>query len=323
MSAPTTHVWVASADAPTARGGSAAPAVVAGAAHDGAMARPRAGSTLSIAEARRYMAVLINRDRASIGLAPVELDEGAATQAGQRHADDMAKHAYLGHWGTDGSTPESRHTEAGGVDMVLENASCFTDERPRTLDPTPRIDPRDLETAESMFFNEVAPNDGHRRNILKPYHRRVGIGIAQPVATPTEVPVPCITQELTDAYGSYAPVPTKARVGDVVHVEGALIAPAVVVGVGLARVAAPSPIPVADANRRRSYPVPPPYQMYWPHGYVTPIPLQVTGSAFRIDLPLSDRGEPGLYELSVWAKIPGTKENVIVGLRSIVVARGK
>ena len=81
------------------------------------------------------MVALVNRDRATQGLGPVELDDGAPTVAGQAHAEDMARLGYLGHWGSDGSVPEQRHTEAGGSDMVLENALCFTDEAKRTLDP--------------------------------------------------------------------------------------------------------------------------------------------------------------------------------------------
>ena len=71
------------------------------------------------------MLALINRDRASQGLVPVELDEGAPTLAGQRHAEDMVRLGFLGHWGSDGSVPEQRHTEAGGADMVLERAKLF------------------------------------------------------------------------------------------------------------------------------------------------------------------------------------------------------
>src|ERR1700730_847668 len=117
---------------------------------------------LTVAETRRYMLELVNRDRASMGFAPVVLDEGAATRAGQAHADDMAKNGYLGHWGTDGSVPEQRFTNVGGPDMVLENASCFTDERTRALDREPRIDPKNVELTESMFFHEQPPHDGHR-----------------------------------------------------------------------------------------------------------------------------------------------------------------
>jgi uncharacterized protein YkwD len=284
-----------------------------------APAAPHDGLTPS--QARRYMVQLINRDRASLGLAPVVLDEAVPTRAGQAHAEDMAAHGYLGHWGTDGSVPEQRFTAAGGTDMVLENASCFTDERPRTLDHAPRIDPRTVEQTEDMFFHETPPHDGHRKNILKPWHKVVGIGVAQPVATAVEIPVPCFAQEFVDPYGTYAPAPRDARVGDVLHVAGTIAAPATFAGVGLARTDAPRPLAVPDLNQRRSYPVPAPYQMYWPPGFETPIPVRVTGAEFAVDLPLSDRGQPGLYELSVWATLPGSSDFVMVSLRTIQVRR--
>ena len=272
---------------------------------------------LTLAEARRYMVQLINRDRATMGLPPVELDEGAPTRGGQAHAEDMAHHGYLGHWGTDGSVPEQRYTEAGGTDMVLENASCFTDEQPRTLDRNALVDVKNVDQAEDMFFHEVPPNDGHRRNILKPWHKRVGIGVAQPQATPTEIPVPCFSQEFVDPYGTYVAVPASMRVGDTLHVEGAITAPATFAGVGLARVDGPKAGSVAELNRRRSYPIPAPYQMFWPPGFQTPIPVQVGGGRFSVNLPLSDGGRPGMYELSVWASVPGTRDLTMVSLRTI------
>ena len=274
---------------------------------------------LTIAEARRYMVVLINRDRATLGLPPVALDEGAATRAGQGHAEDMAENGYLGHWGLDGSVPEQRYTQAGGADMDLENVSCFTDERHRTLDAAPPIDPAQIENTESMFFNEVPPNDGHRKNILKRWHKKVGIGIAQPRATPTEIPVPCVSQEFTDDYGAYAAIPKTARIGDRLHVEGKMVAPALPVGVGLARVDFPKTLTTSDANARRAYPVPRPYQMYWPVGYETPIPLAVKGEKFAIDVPLGQGQKPGLYELSIWAKLPDSPDFQVVSLRTMRV----
>lgn len=282
----------------------------------GVVVRPT--KPLTVAEARAYMVALVNRDRAKLGLSPVSLDDGAATRAGQAHADDMARLGYLGHWGSDGSVPEQRHTEAGGVDMVLENALCYVDERPRTLDAEPRIDPAQIERAEQMFFEELPPNDGHRRNILKPSHTRVGVGIAQPVATPTEIPVPCIAQEFVDGHGDYEPLPREVKVGATLHVAGRLAANVTPTGVGLARVELPARLTPAELNKRRTYPVPRAYQMYWTKGFVTPIPLDVQGDRFAIDVPLSDGGKPGLYEVSVWAKLPGATEHTIVGLRTIV-----
>jgi hypothetical protein len=279
----------------------------------------RPAKPLTVAEARRYMVALLNRDRATLGLHPVELDEGAPTVAGQAHAEDMARFGYLGHWGSDGSVPEQRHTEAGGSDMVLENALCFTDEAKRTLDGKPLIDPVQIERAEAMFFDEVPPNDGHRKNILKPAHTKVGIGVAQPVATPTEIPVPCFVQELTDAYGSYASLPKRAKLGTLIHVEGTLVGGARPTGVGVARVVKPGPIAPSELNKRRSYPVPKPFQMYWGPGFVTPLPVKIDGAKLAVDVPLSDQGQPGLYEISVWAKLGTSQEHTMVSLRTILV----
>ncbi|AKV02152.1 hypothetical protein AKJ09_08815 [Labilithrix luteola] len=274
---------------------------------------------LTIPEARRYMLALINRDRASQGLAPVELDEGAATTAGQAHAEDMVRLGYLGHWGSDGSVPEQRYTDAGGADMVLENALCFTDEKKRTLDGQPRIDPAQIEKAESQFFDEVPPNDGHRRNILRPSHTHVGIGVAQPLATATELAVPCFTHEFVDAYGTYGSLPKRAKVGATVHVSGTLAANAEPTGVGVARAALPKPLEASELNKRRSYPVPKPFQVYWRPGFVTPIPVRIDGRNFSIDVPLTDRAQPGLYEISIWARLNGAKEDSMVSVRTIVV----
>ena len=301
---------VAGSDAPTAT-----------AVPDGKSGAVRTGRKFTPDAARAYMVELINKDRASVHLAPIELDPGPPTIAAQAHAEDMAKNGYLGHWGTDGSVPEHRLTQAGGVDMVLENALCFVDERARTLDPQATIDAGEVERAESMFWNEVPPNDGHRKNIMKPGHRKVGIGVAQPIATATELPVPCFAQEFTDPYGTYAQVPRAAKVGQTLHVEGTIASPATMGGVGLARVETPKPIAVSELNKRRSYPVPAPYQMYWPAGFKTPIPVAVKGGHFAIDVPLSDHGQPGLYELSVWGKLPGSPDFVMLGLRTIVVDR--
>ena len=265
------------------------------------------------------MLALINRDRATQGLAPVELDEGPPTAAGQAHAEDMVRLGYLGHWGSDGSVPEQRHTEAGGADMVLENALCFTDEQKRRVDPKPMIDPKQVERAESLFFNEVPPHDGHRKNILRPAHTKVGIGVAQSTETAKELAVPCFAQEFTDTYGTYEPIPRRAKVGTKVHVEATLAPNVRPTGVGVARLVSPKPLPPKELNKRRSYPVPKPYQMYWGPGFVSPIPVKINGQTMSIDVPLSEKGQPGLYEISVWGKIGTTEEQAMVGLRTIVV----
>ena len=267
------------------------------------------------------MLELINRDRATQHLAPVTLDEGTAQAAGQMHSDDMAKHGYLGHWGTDGSVPEERITRPGGSDFDMENALCFTDQKERTLDGKAMIDAAQIEKSEAMFFSEVPPNDGHRVNILKPFHKKVGIGVSQPLSTATEIAVPCFSQEFIDPYGTYAPIPKTMHVGSTLHVSGEIQAPAKFAGVGMSRIEAPKPITVAELNTRRSYPIPQPYQMYWPKGYKTPIVVAVDGKQFSIDVPVSDGGKTGLYEVSVWASVPGAGDLVMVSLRTMLVGK--
>jgi hypothetical protein len=236
----------------------------------------------------------------------------------------MVRLGYLGHWGSDGSVPEQRYTEAGGADMVLENALCFVDEAKRGIDPEPRIAAEQVERAESLFFDETPPNDGHRRNILKPLHKRVGIGVAQSAATAAELAVPCFAQEFIDAYGTFATLPRRAKVGARVRVEGTLSGQAVPTGVGIARVALPQPIGVSELNRRRSYQVPQPYQLYWGPGFVAkgpgpPLVVAITGQTLAIEVPLWQDGQRGLYEISVWAKIPPGREQTLVSLRTIIV----
>lgn len=294
------------------------PHVAHSAAPAGAPAKAPAGK-LRLRDARLRMLALLNRDRATQGLAPLTLDEGPAQTSGQRHAEDMAKNGFLGHWGTDGSVPEQRHTEAGGADMVLENASCVDDLKQRTLDPDPLIDEADIVRAEHMFFDEVPPNDGHRKNILRPHHLRVGIGIAQPLSTATEIAVPCFTQEMVDPYGTYVAVTKTAKVGAIVHVEGTIRGPATFGGVGISRVDAPRPLTPAEANKRRSYPVPAPHETYWPKGFVTKIPVEVTGATFKVDVPLSDAGKPGLYGIGIFGKLPGQASHGLLGLRTVLV----
>ncbi len=99
-----------------------------------------------------------------------------------------------------------------------------------------------------------------------------------------------------------------------------MASPAKPVGVGLARVDFPRPLTAGAANARRSYPVPPPYQMYWTTGFATPIPVVVKGQDFSIDVPLGEKQKPGLYELSIWAKLPDSPDFQIVSLRTIRVS---
>jgi hypothetical protein len=270
---------------------------------------------LDLEAARHYVLDLVNRDRAASGLEPVEYDE-TAQRAAQRHAEDMAHLGYTAHWGSDGSVPEERYTEAGGVHFVQENAACFFDGQERALDADARFSSALLEQIEAAFVGERPPHDGHRKNILKGTHTGLGIGLAQPAA----VAQPCMTQEFVDVRGTYAPLPARAHVGGTVHVAGELAEPVTFGGVGVSRIEPRKALSVARLNATSSYPIPAPFQTFFPAGYVTARPVSVDGRRFSIDLPLSDQKRPGRYGISVWGSYPGNeKDLVMVSLRIIDV----
>jgi uncharacterized protein YkwD len=270
---------------------------------------------LDLDGARRYVLALVNADRQQLGLPPIERD-AVAERAAQEHADDMAHLGYTAHWGSDGSVPEERYTRAGGVHFVQENAACFFDADARPLDRDARFEVAALEQIEAAFMGEVPPHDGHRTNILKATHTGLGIGLAQPVG----LPQPCMTQEFVDVRGEYEALPSTARVGQRVRIAGELSDPVVFGGVGVSRIEPRHPWSPQQLNGTSSYPIPAPYQTYFPEGYQTPKPVQLVGRRFSIELALSEHGRPGRYGVSVWGIYPKSGEKlVMVSLRVVDV----
>ncbi len=265
-------------------------------------------------EAERYALMLVNRDRAAENLPPVAWDETAA-RAATRHAADIARHGFTAHFGTDGSVPELRYTEAGGTGLVMENVGCFADAASRELDPDPTIDPAQIEKIERSFMNEEPPHDGHRKNILAPRHTAVGIA----VSAAKGLDFACMAEEFVDDYGSMAAIPKRAKVGQTIHVTGELKAPAVIAGVGLSRTDAPRRRGPVELNQIGGYTIPKPFITYFGKGFKTPRPVDIQGNHFAIDVPLTDADKPGLYGVSVWASFGGSKELELVSLRIVRV----
>jgi uncharacterized protein YkwD len=276
------------------------------------VARPTAPAAVD--ESIQYMLTLINRDRQAHGLPTVELDL-VASKGAERHARDMAAHGFTAHWGSDGSVPEQRYTEAGGSDMVQENVACLFDGVPRELDASPRYDPALLEQLQKMFMDEVPPNDGHRKNILKKSHHRVGIGLAQPAT----VNQPCLAQEFVDDFGDYGELPAEAKRNVTLHVDGEIRDVLRFGGVGVGRIDLPASKSAKELNATSIYRIPQPETLYFPPGFKTPKPVQVDGQKFSIDVGLGAKPGAGRYEVSVWAKEPGSNELFMVSLRTIMV----
>lgn len=270
-------------------------------------------SAMSLEQARRYMLTLVNRDRAAAGLSQLVMDE-TASKAGQRHAEDMAKNGFTAHWGTDGSVPEQRYSEAGGSDFVQENAGCLGDGKVRSIDGTPRFEAAQLERVQRAFMDEKPPKDGHRRNVLKPVHTAFGVGIALPTGTG----IACLSQEFVDDYGDYPALPKTAKRGATLHLEGEVKGPVVFGGVGIGRIDLAQPMSAALLNTTYTYAIPQPKDLYFPKGFVTKKPVKVDGKHFEVDVPLGT--EPGRYGVSIWAKFPGAGQQLdMVSLRIVTV----
>jgi uncharacterized protein YkwD len=278
------------------------------------VAPPRPTGPLDLDEARQYMVALVNSDRQAEGLQPVEFDD-IATRAAQRHAEDMVKKGYRAHWGSDGSVPEQRYTEAGGEHLVHENVTCFFDGKKRAVDLNPTFSAEELEIAERTYMAEKPPNDGHRKNILIPTHNQLGVGLAKAKG---EKQV-CVAQEFVDVYGEYDELPKTARSGQKIVVAGRVEAPAEFGGVGIAHGPLPDELYASDLNSTSTYVMPVPYATYFPKGFVTPKEVKVENGRFSIELKL-DRGA-GRYAVSVWGRFPNASKNQLdmVSLRTIIV----
>ncbi len=144
--------------------------------------------------AREYALKLINDVRTTAGLEEVVLDENSAAQS---HAEDMRANCFLSHWGSDGLKPYMRYTLAGGEQYSDENVhgSGFC-----PLDPG-RYRASSIRERLDDAMDSLMNSPGHRRNILKPQHRKVNIGIA------FEHPNIWITQQFVGDYIEFTDKP--------------------------------------------------------------------------------------------------------------------
>ncbi len=291
-------------------------AAVTPAAGQAAAAGPieRPTHLLTRAEAERYGLSLINADRARAGKGPLTWDSTAAAAA-ERHVRDMARGGFTAHWGSDGSVPEQRYTEAHGEDLVTENAACYGDGRPRDATVEGPFEPAAIEEFQRAFMAETPPMDGHKLNILEGRHTGVGLAFA----TAPGSRIVCVAQEFVDDYGSYEPLPVKAKLGAVIKVAGEVRGPVKFAGVGVADAPWPAARSPAELLKTGSYSMPSPRISYFPKGWKTPKPVAIDGSRFSIELSLD--GEPGLRELQVFARFPGDEALRPVSIRTILVDR--
>lgn len=289
---------------------------------------------LDTAAARKYMVGLINKDRASVGAPPVELDE-TATKAGQSHTDEMAINGYLSHWSMDGKKPDQRYTDAGGRDADAENVYASSEGDAAESGPIRQIPLHasqvfkkyQLDEMESRFFNEKPPYDGHRKNIINPTHTAVGVGLSFASSFGMGSRFAC-TQEFVDHYGDYSEMPSTLDLGGKFTLTGKLRKGVHLHAIELRVEDVPKPLTVAELNKTRSYGgaekvaktlLTDPQQ--------TDDPVKITDSdgqeQFSANIVSDDSWQPGEYYVCLWAAVDGQPEDVMISRRTFELKPAK
>ena len=121
---------------------------------------------------KQYMLELINEAREGAGVPPIELGDNIAAQL---HAESSLTNCFSSHWGIDGIKPYMRYSLAGGYQSNGENGSG-SDYCIKASDGYAANRSAEQEIEQSMAGLMSSP--GHRRNILKKWHKKVNIGLA-------------------------------------------------------------------------------------------------------------------------------------------------
>jgi uncharacterized protein YkwD len=280
------------------------------------------GEWLNLRQARQYMVGLINRDRASYGLPPVELDD-VASVVGQRHTVEMALSKYVSHWDALGRKPDQRYSEQGGQAAVSENVLVTHDFAPGEnymLAPTQLFYSKELEQIESLFFNEPPPEDGHRRNILHASHNKVGIGLTMTVPGNRVI----CAQEFVNQYGKINKVPALHARGASFPVKGELPKGVSVYSVDIYREAAPTPMSTTELRATHSYYLPTErIARYLPSPYTSASRVDVaatqSGERFSVDVRAGQNWTPGLYYVVVWVKRSDSNVPLVTSSQTVAI----
>ena len=131
------------------------------------------GEPSNYADLVNYALTQINNDRATYNLSAVTL---SPVMSGQQHAYSMYVNNYFSHWDTEGYKPYMRYSILNGTGAVEENVAyesaylTFTSKVPE--------EQAIYNLEHDMMYNDSSCcQNGHRDNILNPYHNRVSIGI--------------------------------------------------------------------------------------------------------------------------------------------------
>ncbi len=250
-------------------------------------------------QARLYVLSLVNADRAMYKLSPVALD-AVATLAAQRHADEMSSIGYLSHWDVAGKKPDQRYSEAGGTHSTGENCAYTFSNR---ITSNNLFSSRDLDALESSFMDEIPPGDGHRRQILRPEHNKLGIGLSSRTDLNGHSRV-SLVQEFINEYGVYEKLPNKIFRMKPFVVSGRLFPGCRIKSISIHWELKPKPMTVAELSKTHSYELPDSIVSSLPDGKLaTGKTWMKEGSQqFSVAITPPKDWQSGLYYILVWAE---------------------
>ena len=281
-------------------------------------------ANLSLDEARCYMLTLINRDRASLGLQPVQLD-ATGTVAAQMHSDEMAQRGYISHWDLQGRKPDQRYGESGGEGAVFENV--YTNHNNPYLGfyndlASQQVFPKaEIERAEAWFFNQTPPSDGHRRNILDVHHNLVGLGISLSVDKRFGSRI-TVAQEFVNQPGTFRELPSELTVGHASRLSGCLAKGLSLHAVQICWENMPQPMSLAELKKTGYYSIPQNSVVSYfpfPTHAAPPINVNVTeqGQEFSLVVNPQVKWQKGLYYIIVWVRDPKSDTPFIAATRTV------
>jgi uncharacterized protein YkwD len=244
-------------------------------------------------ELAAYMLRLINGDRVSHGLTPIQWDETAATAA-TLHTQDMLQNGYFSHWNLEGVGPDHRYTLAGGTHIAAENlhtfSYTFSDGRGAPIENWPEI----IESAQLGLMN----SPGHRATILDPAHTHVGIGMAYDAGQGRLT----LSQLFTRQYMQLArPLPLEAQLGRQIVIQGQVMDATVSeVLLNLAYEPVPEPLTLDFLNQTTTY-----------RSAAVNVKAWLLPPTFEQEIRLDHDGRAGLYHIRIFLDLPTGQTQVL------------
>ncbi len=115
----------------------------------------------------------INISRNNYNRSVIKLDI-LASRTANKMSKEAAESGFMGHWNLRGEKPYHRYSLAGGVDHIAENAAAIWSSEMiiNSIDNAISL----MKESHNSFMQEIAPNDGHKKNVLEPQHNFVGLG---------------------------------------------------------------------------------------------------------------------------------------------------